>query len=580
MKYIALAVVVASAALAQQHSTVPVVLVDDFDFANGCSATRSPETSFGNLYQILYQETGQYPYYFDYCKYGSSMEELASSSLLNSKVKESAFGEYLKENAASLNTKQFDVIALGFGGLIARTYLSGYYTPCLTLPGIPSYDQPLCFGYPFNDPSLIRKLVLIGSPNFGGYIGLTCTSACGSLEQTISNDQIQHYSYPLLHYGYFSETANGWLVAINTWNQQGDDLRGVDTIAIAGKVFEPYYSPRTSNTDGIVPIGSASIGFTDSASNQRTRILNGYCHDNFALHASLCPNGLGAIANITGPTHPSYKIIRSFLDGSDTWKTIGTPDNTDSIWKTLDSPSGNRPKINRYGIRTAAGTPPGPLSVSHDSLVTIYGQNLSSTTTSAPFPWPTKLGDTVVTMAGIECQLSYVSPTQVNALVPAQLWGGGAGLVDVVVYTSLGQSVNTDTEKFKLMIDIAAPALFAMNGNSAAALHATSYQIISDNNPAAPGEYIALYGTGFGIAGKSMSAFIDGQPATVTWAGRSPGYKGLDQINVQVPEGTHRKMSVPVTVTVVPKPIPPCVSSVIACPAISRTSNTVLLPIN
>jgi uncharacterized protein (TIGR03437 family) len=34
----------------------------------------------------------------------------------------------------------------------------------------------------------------------------------------------------------------------------------------------------------------------------------------------------------------------------------------------------------------------------------------------------------------------------------------------------------------------------------------------------------------------------------VSFAGRAPGFQGLDQINVQVPAGVHHNTTVPVTV--------------------------------
>jgi uncharacterized protein (TIGR03437 family) len=41
---------------------------------------------------------------------------------------------------------------------------------------------------------------------------------------------------------------------------------------------------------------------------------------------------------------------------------------------------------------------------------------------------------------------------------------------------------------------------------------------------------------------------MDGQAAKVAFAGRAPGYEGLDQINVQIPAGVRHGTSVPVVV--------------------------------
>jgi uncharacterized protein (TIGR03437 family) len=556
MKYTVLILGLTAAALAQQHSTVPVVLVDDYDFNGSCRKIRNPSASFGNLYDILYQETGRYPYYFDYCQYRSGADVVH------------AFGLFLN----TIPSRPFDVIAYGAGGLIVRSYLAG-----VEING-GTYFSPV-------NPLVIRKLVLIGTPNSGSLTGPWGSTASSEISDL----------YGKLGLG---GTCQDCISPYN-WNQLGDDLRGVDTIAIAGNNIG---STQVPDSDGLVPVSSAAISFMPSADNQRTRILNGYCHDNAALHTvALCPSpyNIGAIANITGPAHPSYIIIRSFLDGNDAWKKVGA---SESDPPTSNPPPSNSstglPVIFRYGIRPAAGTTPGALSVAADSLITIYGQNLSSATAATPYPWPTQLEDTVVTMHGVPCALSYVSPSQINLLVPPATdilgYGAGSGLVNVVVKTSKGQSsgpFNSDSS-FNLMIDLAVPALFALNGNSAAALH-VNYQVISASYPAAPGETISLFATGlYGVdlyaTRTTPSVFIDGLPATVTFAGRGPGYRGVNQINVQVPTGVHRKTSVPVVVTVTNSPPPSCIQPGAACairgddPAliIPRTSNTVLLAIN
>jgi uncharacterized protein (TIGR03437 family) len=63
---------------------------------------------------------------------------------------------------------------------------------------------------------------------------------------------------------------------------------------------------------------------------------------------------------------------------------------------------------------------------------------------------------------------------------------------------------------------------------------------------------IAVFGTGLGndatdIDGNvsaSVQATIDGQPVTVSYAGRAPGFAGLNQLNITFPaglaSGTHK----------------------------------------
>jgi hypothetical protein len=132
-----------------------------------------------------------------------------------------------------------DVIAYSSGGLFVRAYLSGI------LP-------PNCCGYLVTgNPSppihpLIRKLVLIASPNFGIAVQLYPQlgrdfSAIGPMLGQEGNEAL-----PL------SESI--W--KLDTWNARSDDLRGIDTVAIAGN------GDSAQATDGLVSVNSASVGVT------------------------------------------------------------------------------------------------------------------------------------------------------------------------------------------------------------------------------------------------------------------------------------------------------------------------------
>jgi uncharacterized protein (TIGR03437 family) len=134
---------------------------------------------------------------------------------------------------------------------------------------------------------------------------------------------------------------------------------------------------------------------------------------------------------------------------------------------------------------------------------------------------PTKLDGVGVTINGEPAFVSYISPTQINFLIPSDLDPGPVeirtannGLISAPVSATL---VN------------AAPAFFFVPGenddqNFIAALQA-------DNSPAlivTPGEPVALYGTGFGA---TMPAVPNGQllssplpfvqPVQVTIGGQS-----------------------------------------------------------
>ena len=79
-------------------------------------------------------------------------------------------------------------------------------------------------------------------------------------------------------------------------------------------------------------------------------------------------------------------------------------------------------------------------------------------------------------------------------------------------------------------------------------------------NPDAPlqaGDFLSLYVTGLGtvhlasglqVADQQPSVTVDGKDCPVVYAGRAPGFDGLDQINCQIPSGIAPTSSAPVLV--------------------------------
>jgi uncharacterized protein (TIGR03437 family) len=165
-----------------------------------------------------------------------------------------------------------------------------------------------------------------------------------------------------------------------------------------------------------------------------------------------------------------------------------------------------------------------------------------------------------LTIDGVPCPLGYVSPTQVNAVVPSQVQAATSPPKitshSLVLQTARGQT-NT-----AFAVAPAYGTLFGWGDNHYAAALDSNYQLITPANPAVPGQIIALFGTGLGattpvngieyaniiprmyISSPEPLAYTELElPASldpcanfrVVFAGRAPGFNGLDQINVQVP---------------------------------------------
>lgn len=294
-----LAVVVEAQPTVPLNSTrPPVVLVNGW--MNGFTGTcpiSTISTTFGNLAQYLVQQD-QVPvvYLFDNCALdqGNDTIETLGNDL-------GAFLNTIKYDSGA-QVPQIDLVAHSMGGLIARAYLAGLQPNQTFLP--PS-------------PTLVRKLVLIATPNFGSFVAGNYVNSI-----TVGSQ--------------FAELVPGSALLWNlaTWNQYYDDLRGVDALAVIGNAgsYIPSLSSSVQNnnaSDGLVTLTSASLGFAVPRQSFPTRVVP-YCHidptaftNTVGLGAFACNNAVG-IANVTDTNHLTGQIVRSFLAGTTAWSSIGT----------------------------------------------------------------------------------------------------------------------------------------------------------------------------------------------------------------------------------------------------------------
>ena len=194
----------------------------------------------------------------------------------------------------------------------------------------------------------------------------------------------------------------------------------------------------------------------------------------------------------------------------------------------------------------------------------VLGMNLSgSNIATSEVPLPTVIGNSCLTVNGAPTHLLFVSPTQVNAQVPAQ----ASGNVALVMHTPGGVS-NT----FFLTVLTAAPAVFLTTidgvSNVPAIVRLSNGLVVTPTNPVHRGDTLIIYLTGLGAVNPPVNdgdpgsvnplsttvitpvVQIGGQTATVLFSGLVPGMPGAYVLNVSVPGSAPQGLSVPLTITV------------------------------
>jgi uncharacterized protein (TIGR03437 family) len=210
--------------------------------------------------------------------------------------------------------------------------------------------------------------------------------------------------------------------------------------------------------------------------------------------------------------------------------------------------SGTGVFLNPLGVINAASFAPPGNPISPGQFVALFGSGLATTTATAKPPYPTaNFNGMTVQINGKNAPLSFVSPGQINALVPFATMGPTA---TIVVQNSSGTS-NTVT----VPVAATAPGVYSLDqsgSGSGAILHA-DFSLVNDSSPATAGETVLIFLTGMGTTNptvqdgtagtagtlyKSVSnvaVYVAGIGGTVAFNGLAPGFPGLCQINVTLP---------------------------------------------
>jgi uncharacterized protein (TIGR03437 family) len=211
------------------------------------------------------------------------------------------------------------------------------------------------------------------------------------------------------------------------------------------------------------------------------------------------------------------------------------------------------PSYSLDGFTNAASNERG--SLAPGSLVSLYGSGLSFVTRAATGDdirnnrLPTRLPGVAVsvTIGGLPAPLLYVSPTQINFIIPAELTAGQHRVW--LVRDSLSGPILTLTLKSY------APGVFR-HGPWLLALTPQG-QLVSEEHPARPGDWIVIYAVGLGpvIPPVATGVLPDGAfpirdtavfrillngvelpRERIGYAGVAPGFAALYQINLRLPD--------------------------------------------
>lgn len=181
-------------------------------------------------------------------------------------------------------------------------------------------------------------------------------------------------------------------------------------------------------------------------------------------------------------------------------------------------------------------------------IAQVYGSGLASGVSQpGMLPLPGAFNGTSVMVGSLQAPLYYLSSGQVNVELPAELT---TSQQVILVSASNAFTLPDVLDINPLQSGIAA---YADGTNNVIAQHA-DFSYVTVSHPAKAGEVVIIYLAGMGATNPAVpsgqgaptmeplarvvslpTVTVDGQTATVEFAGLAPGFVGLYQIDLQVP---------------------------------------------
>jgi uncharacterized protein (TIGR03437 family) len=570
----------AQAQLIPNGSPIPRTAKPPVVFLNGYEASCSGSTfagTFGKFDQFL-QAAGRTTLFFDNCTFSGkpSIEDLGNS-----------FRDYLAtlKYADAGQVTAVDVVVHSMGGLIVRSYLAG------------KQNTAGVFQPPAN--VAIRKAVFLATPNFGSpIVGL----AVGGDAQTkeLANGSV--FSFDLATWNQGTDDLRG-VDALALAGNGGTGLAvtknfddGVVSLTSASIGFArpartrvvPYChtGPGLVTIGGLCPAGVPGIAEALNAGDANVTATISFLNDtndwqSVGQAAEQNPllmvnGGLVARAESTAGQFVGLQSAKSTskdlnVNGAAVAWTEQLPAQAQTVTLTtatgafdaqLTLPAGYvtplivKPGAFIYRVFPAAAIL-SPLAVAPGMFVSIYGTGfVGQGMQASSLPLPTSLGGVQILLNGVPIPLQYVGPTQVNAIIPA----AAQGLV-TLTYSANSVLGTVTSQTINVLVQPAVPAIFSQDQSGAgpaAALDAVTNALVTSSAPLHPGGYVSLFLTGLGAvqtqnglpyAAVQPTVTVGGKACTVSYAGRAPGFDGLDQINCQLALDVAPSVAAPVVVT-------------------------------
>jgi uncharacterized protein (TIGR03437 family) len=317
----------------------------------------------------------------------------------------------------------------------------------------------------------------------------------------------------------YVENANSY-----TWNDYTLNLHFDNSNSAQISVL----APLNSNSTQFFPPSAPNAAFTETLQGHSEKAPNTLEFKSGATVVKLVS------FHISAPTLFNKDRIRPFEA-----KENGKPDYVGQFTVEVTAP----PLISAGGVVNAASF---SAKVAPGSLFSIFGSDLATRREdAASVPLPTSLAGASVTVGGRPAPLVFVSAGQINAQVPFE---APMGANVPVVVTVNGQA----TSPVNVNVTNAAPGVFQF-GEKRAVVQNSDNTVNTVENGAARDSYVVVYMTGAGEVDNpvatgnaaasnpisrhkgNVTATINGTMTDIAFAGLTPQYIGLTQVNLKVP---------------------------------------------